>query len=335
MKNVTLCVLGLVALNTVTATLRAQSAGTNLYSTDFYTDSTGYTFVNNSPINGQGGWYNSGNNNTPGSGAVINNPSGWADGMGGTQANAFVLGGAFGGIVPGNEDTYPSSNPTQVNQAGGGISTMGNSIFIHAAFTLYGSTGATPNDNFGFALFSTSGYDLMDINFAYAGTASNGFSQYNIGAVSWANDSTTAFQPLYKSNSVPVLPLQASTIYNLGFEIYQIGTTNQSVSIWSYQANGVYTNVPYFIGNTLIAGTDFSASAYNDGNTNIGSFAPSWWLYDGGTATGTNGNAIATNFGNNAMVLSSVAVSLPEPKTWILFGLSGLALVVYLRKRDA
>ena len=215
------------------------------------------------------------------------------------------------------------------------MSTLPNSIFIHTAFTLYGSTAGTPNDSFGIAVVNTTGYTLMDINFQYAGRVSGGLSTYNIGATSYANDSSTTFTQLNNSKGAAVSPLQSGVVYNLGFEIYQIGTTNQNVSLWSYQPAGGYTNVPYLIGTTAIAGTDFSPSIYNDGNTNIGSIAPSWYLYDGATVLGTNGNQIATNYGNNAIIFSSVAVALPEPKAWILFGLSGLAIVVYLRKRDA
>ena len=338
MKSLKICLLGLIFLIPHTATLKAQSAGTNLYSTDFYTDSTGYTYSDYATLNGQGGWYNNGLNNTPGSGTVMGNASGWANGMGGTQANAFVLGGNYGGILPSDQNTYPSSYPTQLNQGGGGMQTLPNSIFIHTVFALYGSTAGTPNDDFGIAVVNTTGYTLMDINFQYAGRTSNGLSTYNIGATSYANDSSTTFTQLYNTTDragQPVTPLQSGIVYNLGFQINAIGTTNQFVSLWSYQPAGGYTGVPFLVGTTAIAGTDFSPSIFNDGNTNIGSIAPSWYLYDGATVLGTNGNQIATNYGNNAIIFSSVAVALPEPKAWILFGLSGLAIVVYLRKRDA
>ena len=153
----------------------------------------------------------------------------------------------------------------------------------------------------------------IDLNYT-SGTS------YTLGVTSYANDSTFVSQALLGTNGSALSPLSTSTQYTLAFNIYNIGNANQSVSAFSYNAGT--NNPPLFLGNTSIAGTDFSPSDIQNGDTNIASFAAYWYT------------ANTNTYGNNYLAMSNVSVSsVPEPQTWILFGLSGLIVVVAFRRR--
>jgi hypothetical protein len=61
--------------------------------------------------------------------------------------------------------------------------------------------------------------------------------------------------------------------------------------------------------------------------------SPTWLLNDASRDVLTG---VYTNYGNNQMAMLNYSVnqlSIPEPQTWILFGLSGLIMVVAIRRR--
>lgn len=188
-----------------------------------------------------------------------------------------------------------------------------NSVHFQTTFHINPSSSGS-NDNFGWIVFNANGDQLMSIDLNYTNNA--GATNYTLGVTSFANDSTGLSQALLGTNGSALSPLSSSTQYTLAFNIYNIGTANQSVSAFSYNAGT--NNPPLFLGSTSILGTDFSTI----GDTNISSFAAYW------NPTDTN------NYGNNFLAMSNVSVSsVPEPQTWILFGLSGLIVVVAFRRR--
>ena len=298
-KIIRLLTLG-IAFTTITALARAQFN----YSTDF--SSTNYQQGNALPSatdpNQQNGWYVDPVSADPQSAfaAVITN-------------NNLYLGGYF--LT--NANATPASN---LNFAKVGTALNTNSVRFQTTFFITPSTVGS-SDSFGWEIFNNAGYQLMSIDLNYTSGTS-----YTLGVTSFANDTPTntsgvpVSQVLNGTNGSPLSPLSSSTQYVLAFSIYNIGTTNQSVSAFSYNAGT--NNPPLFLGNTSIAGTDFSTSDYNNGDTNIATFAAYWNTADTNT------------YGNNSLAMSNVSISsVPEPKTWILLGLSGLVVVVTLRRR--
>lgn len=318
-KITLLIALGFLA---ITSLVKAN-VGSNIYYTDFYTNNSNYLYTADAPIVGQDGWYTTSVNN-PGPGAVryLNYNAGT-----GYQPDSFVLGGnTFGSVIPSNQNTYPTSQETSILRQ---VPVNYNSVYFDTTFFI--SPGSGAKDSFGWTLLNQNGYYLMQINLK-ATTTTNGSVVYNIGATSFANDSNLEFQPL-KKNGVPLAPINPNEWFHLGFDIYDIGTANQSIGLWSYNLSGGDTATPTLISRTSIAGYDFSSSDYNDGNTNVGAIGMTWFLSDSSTQTGTNGNTIYTGYGNNTMVVQTLGVAVPEPQTWVLFGLSGLIVVVAIRRR--
>ena len=314
----------LVALGIALMPSLSQAAvGPLIYYTDFYTNNSNYLYTADAPIVGQDGWYSSSVNN-PGPGAVryLNYNAGT-----GYQPDSFVLGGTpYASVISNDQNTYPTSQETTILRQ---VPVNFNSVYFDSTFLIAPGSGA--KDSFGWTLLNQNGYYLMQINLK-ATTTTNGSVVYNIGATSFANDSNLEFQPL-KKNGTAVTPLNPNEWFHLGFDIYDIGTANQSIGLWSYNLSGTNTITPTLLSRTSIAGYDFSSSEFNDGNTNVGAIGMTWFLSDSSNQTGTNGKTIYTGFGNNTMIVQTLGVAVPEPQTWVLFGLSGLIVVVALRRR--
>jgi len=311
-----LIALGIAAI----PSLAKAEVGPSLYFTDFY--GPGYTA--DAPINGQDGWYSSSVNN-PGPGAVR-----YLDLNAGTgnQPNTFVLGGTpYASVINGDQNTYPTAPMTTILRD---VPVNYNSIYFDSIFSIAPGSGA--KDSFGWTVFNAEGFYLMDIILKSTITT-NGSVAYNIGAVSYANDSQLQFQQLYRTDGQPVTPLRPNEWFHLGFDIWDIGTTNQSVGLWSYNLSGTNTTTPTFLSRTAIAGTDFSAGDYNNGNTNISSIGISWILSNTSNQVSTNGNTVYTAYGNNTLLTQTLGVAVPEPQTWALFALSGVIMVIALRRK--
>lgn len=322
-KIILLIALGLAAI----PSLSQAALGPQIYYTDFYTNNSNYLYTADAPIVGQDGWYSTSVNN-PGPGAVryLNYNAGL-----GYQPDSFVLGGTpFASVISNDQNTYPTSQETSILRQ---VPVNFNSVYFDTIFSIAPGSGA--RDSFGWTVLNSEGYYLMQIKLN-AATTTNGSVVYNIGATSFANDSSLEFQPLLK-NGAPVTPLNPNEWFHIGFDIYDIGTANQSIGLWSYNLSGTNTTTPTFLSRTAISGTDFSddGQGFNNGNTNVGTIGMTWFLSSSSNETGTNGNTIYTGFGNNTLVVQSLGVAIPEPKTWALMGISGLIMVVALRRKKA
>ena len=246
--------------------------------------------------------------------------------LSGGGGNALFLGGAN---VTGTDGSplNPSNNVwanLSLNNAFGS-SYSSNGIYFNSTFQVNPGT-STNLDTFGWTLFNSLGNQLMSINL----NPISGGSQYTLGATSFAADSDLSNQTLLKIDNSPIEPIVATNWYHLGFEVNGIGTASQSVSVYTYSANG-HQGTPYLIGTTMIPGTDFSDPAFDGigvatpyGGTNIAILSATWTISP-------------TGYGDNTMYMQQfgVASMVPEPKTWALLGISGLIMVVALRRRKA
>lgn len=325
MKNTVTRVSQLILLMTFVCTGFAQTQYSNIYTTDFNSPGTG-------PAAYPGGSYTAG--------SLYFTTGTYQDGWyaNPVDTNASIFYSQFAGIT-----TIAATN-TQVLFIGGQnitdqppiavnnyatryYNTSSNSIHFDSTFYLDPGTGT--KDTFGWTLFNTAGKQLMSINLNPIDTA--GVITYSLGATSFANDSDLSNQSLNLNNGQPLAALNATNWYHLGFDIMNIGvSSSQTISVFNMTGA-----TPTLQGTTSILYADFTPSDVNDGNTNIASIATTYTLTD----TTTNGSGQYTGYGSNTMYMSTFSASsitvVPEPKTWILFGLSGVVLTVVLRRRTS
>jgi hypothetical protein len=285
--------------------LSHAGAQTFSYSTDF----SGANFQSNYSLpevnqpETQGNWYNPTATASPYTTTIV------AEG-GGT--NYLNIGGYFLGA---NSNT-PAGFTTYAMQ---GIDVQSNSVQFNSIFQV--NPGTTTKDNFGWTLFNTTGYELISVDLNAAGTNATGVSQYTLGVTSFAGENSTFNSVSFFNNGTSLTPLLGNTSYHLGFNVYNIGESGARVDAFSYNSGN--NAPPTYLGQAIIQGSDWS---YQSNNTTIGIIGASWTL---------NNNSLSTaEYGNNFMAMNTLAVSsIPEPQTWVLFGLSGLILVVAIRRR--
>jgi hypothetical protein len=320
------------------------------YSTTFTNNSSSIpanqSFVSDLPLPGindanfQDNWYSSLDSSyqtNPNTGGVSQNwlaPAGISSAVNG---NYLFVGGAHV-----NNDPYKGfyAPTNQITDAKRGIADMGggkllgNGVSFSSIFYIDPGTNGF-HDNFAWTLFNQNGNPLVSFDFNVV--TNGGQISYDIGATSWANDNTNLVSQALIANGPAatnqggVLNIQTNTTYGFKFEVNNIGIAGQqSVSLWSYNAG---TNAPptALATNQLLNYTDFSSSAYNNGDTNVAIIGLTWIIND--TTLGGASNNQYVNFGNNAIYVS--AFSVPEPSTWVLMGISGLIMVVALRRRKA
>jgi len=276
------------------------------YSTDFSGTNfqANYTLpLVNNPLT-QGNWYNPTADISQFTTLIVSN---------GVTSNYLNIGGAFltGTNIPASYYTYAMQ----------GINVQSNSVHFDSIFQI--NPGTTTQDSFGWTLFNNSGQQLISVDLNAAGTSGTNpasSSQYTLGVTSFAsNSSFTSISFISATNAPATLnPLDGNTSYHLGFNVYNIGSTNGLVDVFSYNSG---TNAPTYVGQAVIDGTDWS----NVTGTDIAIIGATWSLTDFQNFD---------NYGNNFMAMNTLAVSsVPEPQTWVLFGLAGLILVVAVRRR--
>jgi hypothetical protein len=353
-----------VIFSSLTA-IQAQTVATNdpsianltqtvLYSTDFknstnnnfYTGTGGsYTYTSNanggtvvSGVNywatltsGQDGWQNLGiSQQGYGPGVIFQSTSA------GYRNNPYlnVLGGdALFSTDIGNPVTYPQSQTTYMAQSS--ADTPYNQIHFDTTFYLNASAPNSDGnwDTFGWSLLNSANQNLMSIN----------LNTYDDGS-SWQLSATpfgsTNNQVLNKFNGTALDSVAVNQVVHLGFNIYNLGTDQSTIEVLNY-SNIKGTNVPTPVSGTLL-GRNVIAGGANSadiiGGNQISSLAATWKLAssqnevystDDGLITGYN------NYADNSLVMSTLLITVPEPKTWILIGISGLIMVVALRRRKA
>lgn len=301
------------AFSVVFLNLSAGVHANVVYVTDF-NNTASYTAQ--APVSGQDGWFTTSQNN-PGPGAIL--PLNFSDGVI-TQQNSFVLGGYA--VSPYDINTQPDATgvTTILHPATTGI----NGVNIRSTFDL--AIANPPPATFGYSVFSTSGFNLLNVLFTPTTTA-GGDLAYQLGIQSAANDNPDyplAIQPL-QDQSGRNLFLMPNTFYDAAFNITDIGTANQSIALYTYTSN-----VPTYYGTTLINYSDFSNSPYNDGNTNVGYVGVSWINQD------SYGNALGS-FGDNSIIVQNLTLTSPVPEASQIAAsvmlLSGVTGFMILRRR--
>lgn len=276
--------------------LATASASTVYYSTDF----TGVNYQPNNSLPAdnsltvQDNWYNPAAASSAFSTAIVSN---------GVGTNALYVGGwaLSNSIAPSSPYTYAIQ----------GINVQSNSVHFDSTFQL--NPGSGLKDNFGWTLFNTNGDQLLSIDLNAIST-----NQFGLGLTSYGAGASGNSEAFLNGGSA-LSNLEVNNSYRLGFNIYNIGSGSQRVDVLSY--NSGPSGAPTYLGQAVITGT------YS--NTTIGSLGATWELTDLNTEEGSY-----TGFGDNFMAMNTLTVSaVPEPQTWVLFGIAGLILVVAIRRR--
>jgi hypothetical protein len=290
---------------------------------------------------GQDGWVNFGgdgnqvpNGNGPGvifrngNSAYRNDPAGLS-----------IAADAFYSTQQGNSGTYPQSATTYIAQ-GLYSATGNNAIHFDTTFWLYADVPNTNDqwDTLGWSILNSSRQSLLSIN----------LDATDVTGTAWKLSVTAAGSTNKQLLNIPNAgwtTISGNQISHLGFNIINIGDTNESIQVLQYQ-NTISTNVPSIstqgsyqvLGTTQIIG---GADAANlSGGTLVSYLANTWTLADTNSTelyTNTDGSVVSAynNYAQNNMIMQSLLISVPEPKTWVLFGISALIMVVALRRKTS
>lgn len=232
-----------------------------------------------------------------------------------------------------NPGTYPQSQTTYLAQSR--ADTPYNQIHFDTTFWI-NATAPNSNgdwDSFGWSLLNSANQNLMSINL----NTIDGGANWQLSATPFGS---TNKQVLQKFNGTALDPIAEGQIVHLGFNIYNLGTAQSTIEILNY-SNITGTNVPTPVAGTLLGRNiiqDGINSANILGGNQISSLAATWTLASTNNQVYTDANGNFTGFNNyadNSLVMSTLLISVPEPQTWVLLGLSGLIVVVALRRNRA
>ena len=283
-------------------------------------------------LNGQNGWTNLGiqGGSEYGPGVVYRNQGAAYR----ANPNNFSLGGdSYFSSDINNSVTYPQSQTTYIARS---AVTPYNQIHFDTTFLIYANE---PNSNgqwdtLGWSLLNSAGHALMNINLD---TADDG-ATWNLSATAYGS---TNKQALFKSNGTPIAGFNNNSYARIGFNIFNLGETNSTIQVLQYNGSTSSTNYNYgwstnyiILGNNIIDGGTNSANI--QGGNSISQLAATWTLASSDNQLYTNEGVVTTGFNNyadNSLVMSTLLIAVPEPQTWILFGLSGLIMVVAIRRR--
>jgi hypothetical protein len=330
--------------------------GTSTYYTDHGTTVSGtYTYDENSPNNvyfddpndpnpngtgnwvnwvgdGQDNWYNSAQTNPSipiyqGPGVVNYVTSGYEN-----YPHILSYGGpSFNSVVAADPTTYPLA---QKNYLTYNLGETTKSIHFDSTFYFIQGLNSKPQDSFGWTLFNTAGNALMSINYTPTSATGKNTQSYSITASTYGSDGVVN-QTLYRTGGSAFSPITNNVNVHLGFDITGIGTTNQAISLYNYTNTFGVGGTGTLLGTTAIQGTNYS----NVGGDDISSLALTWTLANNSSRyyTNTDGSSYLAynNYGYNSMNVANLTIAIPEPKTWALMGISGLIMVVALRRKKA
>jgi len=232
-----------------------------------------------------------------------------------------------------NPETYPQSQTTYLAQSS--ADTPYNQIHFDTTFWI---NATAPNSNgnwdtFGWSLLNSANQNLMSINL----NAVDGGANWQLSATPFGS---TNNQVLNKFNGTPLTSIAEGQIVHLGFNIYNLGTDQSTIEILNY-SKITGTNVPTPVSGTLL-GRNVIAGGANSadilGGNQISSLAATWKLASSQNEVYSTPDGLITgynNYADNSLVMSTLLITVPEPKTWILLGISGLIMVVALRRRKA
>lgn len=227
--------------------------------------------------------------------------------------------------------TYPQSQTTYMAQSH--ADTPYNQIHFDSTFWI---NATAPNSNgqwdtLGWSLLNSANQNLMSINL---NTFDNGAS-WQLSATPFGS---TNKQVLTKFNGTALDSIAEGQIVHLGFNIYNLGTDQSTIEILNY-AKITGTNTPTPLTGTLLGRNTILGGANSAdilGGNQISSLAATWTLASSDNQVYTDASGSYTGYNNYAdqsLVMSTLLISVPEPKTWALLGISGLIMVVALRRK--
>ena len=307
-----------------------------VYSTDFATSSTGYVWTTNGNgtglavdsypsywgcvLNGQDGWVSNQDYLPDVNGPGLNEYA--ANYNVGSWKPTFA---AFGGDTYNNTTTgYLPSYPQNItNTWTRSFNNNTNSIHFESKFAVNASAPNTNNqwDTFTFTLYNKETNALFSINLNAADA--NG-SNWSLTYSTYGHDGATnvAFK---KPNGQILTPLVDMQLVWLGFDVLNLGQTNQSLIMY----NTYWTNsngTPSIILTNSLRGSDYSGI-----DTNITALAATWQLADTTSTNYVDGSNIVTvypGYAENTLLVQSITVAVPEPPVFVLLSLTGLVIVL-------
>jgi hypothetical protein len=280
---------------------------------------------------GQDNWFNSSQtiSGAPlyqGPGAVNYVTSGYEN-----YPHLLSFGGGFNSVVGGDPSTYPLANKNYLTY---NLGETTKSIHFDSTFYFLQGLNSKPQDSFGWTLFNTSGNALMSINYTPKSATGTNTQSYAVTASTYGSDGVVN-QTLYRTGGSVFSPITNNVNVHLGFDITGIGTTNQAISLFNYTNTFGVGGTGTLLGTTAIQGTNYS----NVGGDDISSLALTWTLANNSSRyyTNTDGSTYLAynNYGFNSIQVANLTVAIPEPKTWALMGISGLIMVLALRRKKA
>ena len=285
-------------------------------------------------VNSQDGWTNFGVDSLSGPGSIYYNGSGPYKSR---PAGLSIGADQFYATAEGFNEYAPQSVTNFITQSLYSATGV-NAIHFDTTFWLYAKS---PNSN---GMWDTLGWTIMN-------SSKQSLLSINLDAITTDGDSWLLTATASGSTNKQALNIQnagwstlgGNYVIHLGFNIIDIGQTNMSVQVLQY-SNTTTTNIPsvenqgsfQVLGTTQI--TEGTNAASLSGGVNVGYLANSWTIADTNTTslyTNSYGtvSTIYTDYAQNNMLMQSLLISVPEPKTWILFGISGLIMVIALRRK--
>jgi hypothetical protein len=314
-----------------------QSTMTNVvYSTDFHTSSTGYVWTTNGNgtglavdslptywgcvLNGQDGWVSNQGYNPDTYGPGLNEYCSYYNVNNWTPTFAAFGGDAYNSTTTGYLPSYPQNVTNYWTRS---FNNTSNSVYFQSKFAINASV---PNangewDTFAFTLFNAETNALFSINLN--ATDSTG-DYWGLSYSTYGHNGVTN-QTFIKSNGQQMNSLQNMQLAYLGFDVLNIGQTNQSLVMY----NTYYTNSQGQ--SAIILTNSLLGSDYSGIDTNITALAATWQLQDTNSTTyvdGTNVETVYPLYADNTLLVENLTVAVPEPHIYILLSLAGIIIVI-------
>jgi hypothetical protein len=307
-----------------------------VYSTDFHTSSTGYVWTTNgngtglavdslptywaNVLNGQDGWVSNQGYNPDTYGPGLNEYCSYYNVNNWTPTFAAFGGDAYNSTTTGYLPSYPQNVTNYWTRS---FNNTSNSVYFQSKFAINASVSNTNGewDTFAFTLFNAETNALFSINLN--ATDSTG-DYWGLSYSTYGHNGVTN-QTFIKSNGQQMNSLQNMQLAYLGFDVLNIGQTNQSLVMY----NTYYTNSQGQ--SAIILTNSLLGSDYSGIDTNITALAATWQLQDTNSTTyvdGTNVETVYPLYADNTLLVENLTVAVPEPHIYILLSLAGIIIVI-------
>lgn len=314
-----------------------QSSMTSVvYSTDFQTSSTGYVWttngngtglaVDNLPtywanvLNGQDGWVSNQGYNPDVYGPGLNEYCSYYNVNNWTPTFAAFGGDAYNSTTTGYLPSYPQN---VLNTWSRSFDNTSNSVYFQSKFAINATAPNTNGlwDTFSFTLYNKETNALFSINMNAVNSSGTNWS---LTYSTYGHNGVTN-QAFIKPNGQQLNYLLDMQLNYLGFDVLNIGQTNQSLIMY----NTYYTNAQGQ--SAIILTNSLLGSDYSGIDTNITALAATWQLQDTTSTNyvdGTNVETVYPVYANNTLLVENLTVAVPEPPILTLMSLTGIIIVL-------